>query len=49
MLTLIDEFPRECLAMDVLGRMTSEDLLERFSDLLIHRGLPEYIRSENGP
>ena len=49
MLTLIDEFTRECLAIDVTRRMTSEDVLERLSDLFIHRGPPEYIRSDNGP
>ena len=49
MLTLIDEFTRECLAIDVARRMTSEDVLERLSDLFIHRGPPEYIRSDNGP
>jgi transposase InsO family protein len=49
MLTLIDEFTRECLAIDVSRRMTSEDVLERFSDLLIQRGPPEYIRSDHGP
>ncbi len=49
MLTLIDEFTRECLAIDVARRMTSEDVLERLSDLFIHRGPPEHIRSDNGP
>ena len=49
MLTLIDEFTRECLAIDASRRMTSEDVLELFSDLLIQRGPPEYIRSDNGP
>ena len=45
----INEFTRECLATDVARRMTSEDVLERLSDLLIQRGPPEYIRSDNGP
>ena len=48
MLTVIDEFTRECLAIDVARRLTSEDVLERLSDLFIHRGVPEYIRSDNG-
>jgi putative transposase len=48
MLTQIDEFTRECLAIDVARRMTSEDVLERLSDLFIQRGPPEYIRSDNG-
>ena len=29
--------------------MTREDVLERISDLFIHRGPPEYLRSDNGP
>lgn len=49
MLTMIDEFTRECLAIDVSRRLTSEDVLERLSNLFIHRGHPEYIRSDNGP
>ena len=48
MLTLIDEYTRECLAIDVARRLTSEDVLERLSDLFIRRGVPDYIRSDNG-
>ena len=49
MLTLIDEYSRECLAIDVGRRLTSEDVLERLSDLFVRRGVPAYIRSDNGP
>jgi transposase InsO family protein len=49
MLTIIDEFTRECLAIDVSRRLTSEDVLERLSDLFVRRGVPEHIRSDNGP
>jgi len=48
MLTLVDEYTRECLAIDVARRMTSEDVLERLTDLFIRRGVPDYIRSDNG-
>ena len=48
MLTVIDEYTRECLAIDVARRLTSEDVLERLSDLFVRRGVPEYIRSDNG-
>ncbi|MCX7414873.1 MAG: IS3 family transposase [Planctomycetia bacterium] len=48
MLTIVDEFTRECLAIDVAKRLTSEDVLERLSDLFVHRGVPEHIRSDNG-
>jgi len=47
MLTIVDEFTRECLAIDVAKRLTSEDVLERLSDLFVHRGVPEYIGSDN--
>jgi putative transposase len=49
MLTLVDEFTRECLAIDVTRRLTSEEVLERLSDLFICRGVPAYLRSDNGP
>jgi putative transposase len=49
MLTVIDEHTRECLSIDVARRLTSEDVLERLSDLFIHCGVPDYIRSDNGP
>ena len=47
-LALMDEFTRECLAIDVAKRLTSEDVLELLSDLFVHRGVPEHIRSDNG-
>src|SRR5918994_5635155 len=49
MLNVIDEYTRECLAIDVARRLTSDDVLERLSDLFVRRGVPEYIRSDNGP
>lgn len=48
MLTLIDEHSRECLAIDVARQLSSEDVLERLSDLFVRRGVPEYLRSDNG-
>ena len=35
-LTVIDEFTRECLAIDVARSLTSEEVLERLSELFIH-------------
>jgi putative transposase len=49
MLVIVDEHTRECLAIDVARKLTSEDLLELLSDLFICRGVPDYIRSDNGP
>ncbi len=48
-LTILDEYTRECLAIDVARRLTSEDVLERLSDLFVRRGVPDYVRSDNGP
>ena len=48
MLTLVDEYTRECLAIDVARRVTAEDVLERLTDLFIQRGVPAHIRSDNG-
>ncbi|QDT66873.1 IS2 transposase TnpB [Calycomorphotria hydatis] len=48
MLTMIDEYTRECLAIDVARKLTSEDVLERLSDLFVRRGVPGHIRSDNG-
>jgi putative transposase len=49
MLTIMDEFTRECLAIDVARKLTSEDVLERLSDLFIRRDVPDFVRSDNGP
>ncbi len=48
-LTVIDEYTRECLAIDVGRRLRSQDVLERLANLFIFRGIPEHIRSDNGP
>ena len=49
MLTLIDEFTRECLSIDVSRQMNSEDVLERLTWLMVTRGVPNHIRNDNGP
>jgi transposase InsO family protein len=48
LLNLIDEFTRECLSIDVARRLGSDDVLERLTDLFVRRGVPGYIRSDNG-
>ena len=48
MLTLVDEYTRECLSIDVARRLSSEDVLERLAWLFATRGVPEYLRSDNG-
>ena len=49
MLTMLDEFTREFRAIDVSRRLTSEDVLERLSALLVTGGTPKDIRSDNDP
>jgi putative transposase len=49
LLTVVDEYSRECLAI-VSGRnLCSDDVIETLADLFVERGAPEYIRSDNGP
>ena len=48
LLTIVDEFTRECLAIDVARRLTSEDVLARLTELFVFRGVPDHIRSDNG-
>jgi transposase InsO family protein len=49
LLTVVDEFTRECLAIDVARRQRSDDVLERLAWLMATRGVPDHIRSDNGP
>lgn len=49
MLTVVDEYTRECLAIDVARRLSSQDVLAVLADLCVRRGPPAYIRSDNGP
>ena len=47
-LTLIDEFTRECLCIRVDRHITSWEVLDELSTLFITRGIPDHIRSDNG-
>lgn len=48
-LTMIDEYTRECLAMLVSRSISSQDVIDQLFQLFVLRGIPEYIRSDNGP
>jgi transposase InsO family protein len=48
MLTVLDEYTRECLAIDVARRLNHQDVLDCLADLFVRKGLPDYIRSDNG-
>ena len=47
MLTVIDEYTRERLAIMVARRLTSDDVLQALTDLFVERGPPDHIRSDN--
>ena len=49
LLTLVDEFTRECLSIDVVRQLNSEDVLKRLVWLMVTRDVPDHIRSDNGP
>jgi len=48
-LNVLDEFSRECLEIRVKRKLNSIDVIEVLADLFILRGVPAYIRSDNGP
>lgn len=49
MLTVIDEYTRECLAIEVARRLDADAVLYRLTELFVSRRPPDYIRSDNGP
>ena len=49
MLNIIDEFTHECLAIRIDRKLKSADVIDVLSDLFILRGVPERLRSDNGP
>jgi len=48
-LSILDEYTRECLALKVDRSITSEDVIDTLAELFAMRGVPEYVRSDNGP
>jgi len=48
-LSVVDEYTRECLALKVDRSITSEDVLDTLAELFAMRGVPEHVRSDNGP
>jgi putative transposase len=48
-LTIVDEFTRECLAIDVAGSIRSGRVIEVLTRLVSLHGAPQYLRSDNGP
>jgi putative transposase len=48
MLNIIDEFSRECLAIRINRKLKSTDVIDVLADLFTLRGVPGYVRSDNG-
>ncbi len=49
MLTVIDEYTRECVAIRTARRIRSDDVIHTLTELFVLNGAPEHIRSDNGP
>ena len=49
LLTIMDEYTPECLSIDVARKLSSEDVLERLTEIFSVRGPPGHLRSDNGP
>ncbi len=49
LLVVIDEFTRECLAIEVTRSFTAQDVIGVLQYLFAIRGVPEHLRSDNGP
>ena len=49
LLTVIDEYGRECLALRAVRSMRSAEVIEVLAELMLFRGVPDHIRSDNGP
>ena len=47
-LNIIDEFTRECLAIQVARRLRSMDVIHALGKLFVCKGIPRHIRSDNG-
>ena len=48
-LNVVDEFTHECLAIRISRKLKSIDVIDVLSDLFVLRGVPEHVRSDNGP
>ena len=48
-LSLIDEYTRECLALEVARSITAADAIDVLAEVFIIRGVPGHVRSDNGP
>lgn len=48
-LAVVDEYTRECLALVPARRLRAEDVIDVLAELVAVRGVPQHLRSDNGP
>ncbi len=48
MQTVIDKYPRECMAIRTAKRICSDDVMNTLTGLFTSNGVPEHVRSDNG-
>lgn len=48
LLTILDEYTRECLSILVERRIMAQDVIDQLFNLFVLRSIPEHIRSDNG-
>jgi transposase InsO family protein len=49
LLNVVDEFTRECLAIEVARKQNSRDVLRTLAGLMLKHGIPQHIRADSGP
>lgn len=49
MLTVLDEYTRECLTIHIARSISSRQVIQVLEWLFLLRGAPDYLRSDNGP
>ena len=49
LLNVVDEFTRQCLAIEVARKQSARDVLRTLARLMLRHGIPKHIRSDNGP
>ena len=49
LLNVVDEFTRQCLAIEVARKQSARDVLRTLAELMLRHGIPKHIRSDNGP
>ena len=48
MLNFLDEHSQECIAIRMKRKLNSTEVIDALTDLFIPRGVPSYIRLDNG-